>query len=681
VSRGKNAARGANLGQVELEAVLRAAGDAIIISDDQGFIRQFNPAAEAMFGYRADEITGAKINCLMPEADARQHDAYMAAYQESAEAKVIGLDRELEAIRRDGRRFPIELNVTNTGTNPPLFVGIVRDISQRKAAEAQLQQQTQQLHAVLDAAGDAIVTADAGGIIHSFNSAAERMFGHSAADMIGRKLNALMPEPYAAEHDRYMAAYEETGEARVFGFERELQAVHADGSPFPIELNVTDTGLENPRLFVGIIRCISQRKAAENALAEAHRRLAEAQAIAQIGSWELAPDTRTMVWSDELFRILGADPSALAPSFADFLDHAHPADRPALAHQFEQARQGQPLDLEQRIQRSDGTLRWVHHQGACRFNTDGSPGAITGTTQDVTERRRLQDALREELEKENGIINSLPGIFYVIGADGSLQRWNEQLARVTGRTAEELAGCAFDGLVAESDRSRLQSTFLEIFTQGFSRVEISLLAAEGELRSFDLSGYRLDLSEGSVVVGLGLDISRRIELENQLRQLATTDSLTGLPNRRHFLELAEAELERSKRYGHPFSLLMLDIDWFKDINDTHGHDVGDQALATLGRITSETLRQEEILGRLGGEEFAVLLPETGLEGAMTAAERLRRAIARTPIDGDQGTVGITVSVGVAPWGGDEEPLESLLTRADEGLYAAKDRGRDRVVAL
>ncbi|SFD07498.1 PAS domain S-box-containing protein/diguanylate cyclase (GGDEF) domain-containing protein [Thiohalospira halophila DSM 15071] len=121
----------------------------------------------------------------------------------------------------------------------------------------------QRLDAILRAAGDAIITADADGVIHDFNPAAEAMFGYTADQMVGTKLNHLMPEPHATHHDEYLRHYEETGEAKVIGIGRELEAVRADGSRFPIELNVTDTGLRDPRLFIGVVRDISERRQRE----------------------------------------------------------------------------------------------------------------------------------------------------------------------------------------------------------------------------------------------------------------------------------------------------------------------------------------------------------------------------------------------------------------------------------
>lgn len=165
----------------------------------------------------------------------------------------------------------------------------------------------------------------------------------------------------------------------------------------------------------------------------------------------------------------------------------------------------------------------------------------------------------------------------------------------------------------------------------------------------------------------------------EVQQMATVDWLTGIYNRRHFFRLGEDELERSRRYQHPISVLMIDVDRFKPINDNYGHSVGDQVLATVAKRLVGGLRKSDIAGRYGGEEFAMVLPETDLASATSVAERLRESIARAPVDTAEGPLQVTVSVGVAPVA-DSEHLLDALTRADAGLYAAKRAGRNRVVA-
>lgn len=165
----------------------------------------------------------------------------------------------------------------------------------------------------------------------------------------------------------------------------------------------------------------------------------------------------------------------------------------------------------------------------------------------------------------------------------------------------------------------------------------------------------------------------------QLEKLSQTDELTGIFNRRHFHALGEAEVAKAHRYRLPLSLLLIDLDHFKRINDRFGHDIGDITLMEVVTLCRSTLRDADIMARLGGEEFAVLLPMTNAENAEVVAEKLRHFIAGHRIFFDGTHFNTTISVGVASLK-DTDNLETLLKQADRNLYAAKSHGRNRVVA-
>jgi diguanylate cyclase (GGDEF)-like protein/PAS domain S-box-containing protein len=175
------------------------------------------------------------------------------------------------------------------------------------------------------------------------------------------------------------------------------------------------------------------------------------------------------------------------------------------------------------------------------------------------------------------------------------------------------------------------------------------------------------------------DVTEQKQLELQLQSLAITDPLTHCYNRRHFLEVSNLELERARRFQRPLSILMLDLDHFKDVNDTFGHAIGDQVLQEIVLICQHNIRTIDLLARFGGEEFTILLPETDDCAALQAAERIRNIIETTAIVTGHGAVLVTVSIGVANRNG-EEPvsLEHLLDRAVQAMYASKSAGRNRV---
>ncbi|MCA1857250.1 GGDEF domain-containing protein [Massilia oculi] len=189
-----------------------------------------------------------------------------------------------------------------------------------------------------------------------------------------------------------------------------------------------------------------------------------------------------------------------------------------------------------------------------------------------------------------------------------------------------------------------------------------------------LAGYLL-----MIVNGFGFLLLCKERDDAEMARLATTDSLTGLPNRHAFLERAEQARQAALRQRQPLALAMLDIDHFKQINDRFGHATGDEALMVFARTVHGSLRAHETVGRLGGEEFAVVLPGTGLAGALTAAERLRQAVRAAAVITSGTPYTMTVSIGVVVLD-PNETLGMALARADHALYAAKSGGRDRVEA-
>ncbi len=168
------------------------------------------------------------------------------------------------------------------------------------------------------------------------------------------------------------------------------------------------------------------------------------------------------------------------------------------------------------------------------------------------------------------------------------------------------------------------------------------------------------------------------EYAAQMERLATTDSLTGILNRRHFLKCGEEEIERACRYERSLSILLMDIDHFKNVNDTYGHAAGDEALRTMTKMCRLALRTNDIFGRMGGEEFAAVLPEIDIKNALEVSERIRMSLEKLEIDYDGKPIRITVSIGVTSLESLDRNIESLLKRADKALYTAKNNGRNRI---
>lgn len=217
---------------------------------------------------------------------------------------------------------------------------------------------------------------------------------------------------------------------------------------------------------------------------------------------------------------------------------------------------------------------------------------------------------------------------------------------------------------------------------GLRRMEAQMRVLNGKALWCEVSATPLhsgdDADACSGVVGVVADITERRKAMEDMCRLARTDALTGLWNRGYFMELARRELARSRRMERPLSLLMVDADHFKNVNDTYGHDAGDTALCMLAEILETTFREVDVVARFGGEEFVVLLPDTPRREACRAAQRLLETVRAKTIRCGDNVFSMTVSLGVTTGEGGAESMDSLLKLADIALYAAKKNGRDRL---
>lgn len=250
-----------------MRSVVNHVVDAIISIDERGIIATFNPAAEKIFGYAADEVIGRNVKLLMPEPDRGRHDSYISNYLRTGQAKIIGIGREVIGQRKNGAVFPMELAINEFRLGERrYFTGIVRDITERKRSEEELRRAEERMRSVVDHVVDGIITIDHRGNIESFNPAAEKLFGYGSDEMIGRNVKYLMPEPYHSQHDDYIHNYLSTGKARIIGIGREVVGQRKDGSTFPMELAVSEFHIGRQRYFTGIVREITERKRLEQEL-------------------------------------------------------------------------------------------------------------------------------------------------------------------------------------------------------------------------------------------------------------------------------------------------------------------------------------------------------------------------------------------------------------------------------
>jgi len=318
------------------------------------------------------------------------------------------------------------------------------------------------------------------------------------------------------------------------------------------------------------------------------------------------------------------------------------------------------------------------------FNDELERRVIERTAELAQQKSRAEAEHLQAVESKlfvEGLLETIPGPLWFKDADLRFRSYNLAFREANGLAGDEWIGRTlsevWDNSLAveheDMDRALLSSG-------GKQTCEMPSQFKGGARRDVLMSktAYRDPAGKTAGVIGMMLDITERKRMESELRRLATTDALTGAGNRRHFLAVVGTELERALRHDRPLSVLMLDIDHFKSINDGYGHAIGDEALQSFVRTCTCTLREHDMLGRLGGEEFAILLPETTLAGAVEVAERLRQLVEESSISLSQGALRLTTSIGVSEVR-EGDDVSSLLSRADKALYEAKRSGRNLVL--
>ena len=268
----------------QLQAMLDTVPDGIVIIDDRGRIKTFNPACERLFGWTAAEVIGSNVKMLMPSPYQEEHDGYLERYHRTGERRIIGIGRQVTGLRKDGSCFPMDLSIGEASQDgAPVYIGIIRDLTAAKRAEAELREREARLTSILETVPEAIIVIDEKGLIESFSPAAERLFGYAAAEAIGRNISMLMPSTYREQHDAYLERYGRTGERRIIGIGRVVSGQRRDGSVFPMELAVGEVLLAGQRRFTGFVRDLTERQATERRLQELQSELLHVSRVSAMG--------------------------------------------------------------------------------------------------------------------------------------------------------------------------------------------------------------------------------------------------------------------------------------------------------------------------------------------------------------------------------------------------------------
>ena len=459
-----------------------------------------------------------------------------------------------------------------------------------------------------------------------------------------------------------------------------------DGTPHRYLIN--GAVLHNPqgKLEGAVINAtdITELRRQEVELRRSEALLKEAQQYAHMGSWELDLRTKTLTWSDEAFRIfeINADTptDTLVDTYRDFFAAIHPEDRQHVDQAFaESLRKRNPLDVVHRLLLPGERVKWVHQRGTHQFTPQGRPLRSVGTVQDITDRYLAEQGLRiaaTAFESQEGMV--------ITDTQGTILRVNKSFSNITGYRPDEVIGQTPRLLSSgRHDPAFYQAMWGTIHEKGQWHGEIWNRRKSGDVYPewLTITAVKDDAGVVTHFVGTMTDITIRKTAEDEIRNLAFYDPLTKLPNRRLLLDRLQQALATSARTGKLGALLFIDLDNFKTLNDTLGHDMGDLLLQQVANRLLACVREGDTVARLGGDEFVVMLEDLtdnaseAANSAETVGEKILSALNQTYQLKDR-LHHSSPSIGVTLFSDHQESIEELLKRADVAMYQSKAAGRN-----
>jgi diguanylate cyclase (GGDEF)-like protein/PAS domain S-box-containing protein len=486
------------------------------------------------------------------------------------------------------------------------------------------------------------------------------------------------------DHSRLDRAREQ-----IFAGERvdpvEVRITFPDGTERIIETRGEATLDEHARSLIvhGTLQDITEKKVTQTALRRTQRRYRDTQRLARIGNWEADIATGGSWWSEELYHMLEEDPATYQSSFESFMAHVHPDDRWTLQQRSKTIPVGPNTynisEVRLLLPRS-GVAKIVQLSVEVREDEQGNPVAVVGTIHDITERRALETQLRDsEARYASTVELAAVGIAHV-DPDGHLIWSNSWLRKMLGYAQQELSQLTVwqishpdDVHATDLDRKRLHAGELESL-----RIEKRYICKDGSTIWVKIATAPRYDGKGRLLYDVAIveDITPRKLAEARIQYLATHDELTGLPNRVIFVELLTHALEGAQRRNHKCAVLFVDLDRFKIVNDSLGHEAGDQVLKQVAQRLRACVRSSDVVARFGGDEFIVLLDPVTDEAATAAVAATILAAMLKPVRIMSYECRVTASIGIARYPEDATDAPTLMKQADMGMYLAKDEGKN-----
>ena len=648
----------------QYRAIIQASLDGFWITDSLGHILEANASICKMLGYAREELL--QLGIVDIEADESREET-AAHIREMVETGHVQFEARHK--RKDGTIINVEVSVLHLANLDDHFFAFVRDVTQRK----QLEQQKEQYWRFFQLSADLMCIADPFGCFLQVNPAFVRLTQYSEGELIAKPfLEFVVPS------DRLQTSEEmklQVGLRPSLNFENRYLC--KGGSI--IHLSWTAFFDKTDGITYATARDVTALKQAQVALLEAHELVDQVQKLSQLGGWRYDNASRRVTWTDEVYQIYGVGKDYDSSNADNNIRFYAAEDAGMIKTAFERAQKdGEPYDLELRLNRLDGKRIWVRTGGIPLMDED-KVASVTGYIIDITERKQMELQLRIAaiaFESQEGM--------FITDAARRILRVNQSFSTITGYSAEEAVGQTPTLL----NSGQHDAAFYEEMNESLLRCgtwtgEIWNRRKNGEIYPewLTITAVRKDAEEITNYVATLSDITSRKASENEIKHLAYYDPLTSLPNRRLLLDRLGQALAASSRRQCGGALLFIDLDNFKVLNDTLGHNKGDLLLQQVARRLRDCVRESDSVARLGGDEFVVMLEDlsANAKDAASQAEAVAANILAelaSPFKLAEYEHHCTASIGISIFADHCDTAEELLKRADLAMYDAKAAGRN-----
>lgn len=691
-----------------LNSVVRSIPDLVWMKDSAGVYLSCNRAFERFFGATESEIVGKTDYDFV---DKELADFFRQKDTEAMGASTIRINEEWVTLAEDGSRVLLETRkvpVYGAGSKVIGVLGIARDITERRAAEQQLSL----LHSSLDHVHDTVLLVNEDARILYVNEDACHVLGFPREQLLNMRV-ADIDLDYPL--DIWPDFWRNLKVNGTLNFESRHQS--SSGRIYPVDITANYVEFDGLGYNLAICRDISERKLAQETLQRSQAALENAQRIAHIGSWDVDIVNDVLTWSDETFRIWEIDRTKFKATFSAFLDTVHPEDREKVLVAYNQAINNKSLyQVEHRLLFPDGRVKYIQERGEPYFDDDGHPVRFIGTALDITQISRQQmletqrhrvfesivqgGALELTLEQVAVYVNIANpdrqcGIL-LLNEDGShydvaVAPSFPEATAMSGIEISDDAGCcvaARSGKQVVVDGNKQQpcwTTCQQVCADNDVRAcwTEPIVASSGQTLGIVTVYLRQPgnpepadlemLHQASYLCSIAIE---RKTLESQMHYQASYDSLTDLPNRRLFSNRLCEELARAERSGDNVVIMFIDLDYFKEVNDTLGHHYGDQLLIKVSQRIRQCVRESDIVARLGGDEFVVMMHElTEVTHLGSVAQNIIEMMTM-PFHLEEHVTYTSASIGIASYPVDASNSTALMSAADQAMYTAKSKGRN-----